>query len=629
MMTRISLFALVGFLLALSPVSAQAPPAKKTKEQEANEKLLKDVFERLLAVAKPVEGYDWPPNCAIVEEDQINAYATLLKDKNDVYRIPILRVYATMMNKVIEGDENRLALILGHEFGHILHKHNVPQPMRDKTPFLRTLFTRQQEDEADKTGVELMVKAGFSFEKGVKAITRMQDLGLEYSSFEGLGTDHPSWNDRLKKFDGEKVNLWKVSSAFTNGVYFLATEQYKYAAPCFEFVTKEYPAVHEAWANLGYAYLMQYCDQLDKKDLEGYDIGQIIVGGFYTRAGLPTRLKDFKKWNLGKSALEESNKLLPNQTIVLANLGLAYLVHPDGKDLANATKFFNLAVAAAKDDKALDPSANAALMINLGVANLANAEPEKAIAQIDETEKAVRNLADRRHTKRLMASYDAALQYNRALVLGARPDKADKEKAIHLLEKYLETTSPLTLWWEIAHGKYEKLCTAVGQPAKPADSLKKARTIALRGVAGVKLNSGIEIALSEEKEDIEKKIGQGTYVQVIKGTSLSRLRFEKEGVELLSDDLVVLAIALIGPNAPAIPIKGSGIGAETAGIIKVGMNVEASEKLLGDDFQLCEIISAEVFYRYYREVGLALRVQKGLVTEVVIVQMPDPQTSRR
>jgi len=625
MTTRLLLVLCAGFVG--SAVSAQAPD-KKAKQKEENAALLKEVYARLLAVAKPVEGFEWPPDCRIEDEDVINAYAQMTKDKDGKFRVPIIRMYTGMMNRVIQGDENRLALILGHELGHVLKKHILAKPERDKTNFLRTLFTRTEEDEADKAGVELMVKAGYSLEKGVMGITRMQDLGNEYSSFEGLGVDHPSWNDRLKKFDTEKSNLWKVSSAFTNAAYFLATEQYKYAIGCLEFVTKEYPNCYEAWANLGYAYLMKYCDGLDKKDLEGFDIGQIIVGGFYLRAGTLTRLKDAATWNKAMAALRKSNELKPNQTVVLANLGLAYLVHPDVKDAKAAAGYFAKASEAAKSDTTLDPVAHAALLVNIGVADLANAEPGKAFATIDATEKAVKSWAERPQHKRAMAACESALQYNRALALAASPDKADLEKAAFLYEKYLETTSPLTLWWEIAHDKYEKLCAKVGTPAKPAEKLKKARTIALRLTAGVKLNSGVEITLSEFRDTIEKKLGKPVELQVMTGQPFWRLRYEKEGIEVLVFDDVVLAIGLIAPEAPAVPIRGAGLGAETAGTVKVGMKFADVEKLLGEEYQLCEIAEAEMFYRFYRDVGLAFRVAKGVVSEVVVVQIPEAPRRR-
>ena len=67
-------------------------------------------------------------------------------------------------------------------------------------------------------------------------------------------------------------------SAFQNGFLFLELEQYLAARQCFQAVVAEFPDCYEAWANLGYAQLMQYCDGLDADDLRQFGIGQIVAG---------------------------------------------------------------------------------------------------------------------------------------------------------------------------------------------------------------------------------------------------------------------------------------------------------------------------------------------------------------
>ena len=152
-----------------------------------------------------------------------------------------------------------------------------------KAPLLRQAFSRDDEIAADLKGMELALKAGYSFRRARSALDRMLDLRPEYSSFEALQAGHPSWKDRLSFLDKDQAKLWKAMSAFDNGRYFLLCEQYGAAETCFNRVTREFPECPEAWTNLGYALLMQYCDGLDTDDLRDYDVGQIMVGGFYTR----------------------------------------------------------------------------------------------------------------------------------------------------------------------------------------------------------------------------------------------------------------------------------------------------------------------------------------------------------
>ena len=58
--------------------------------------------------------------------------------------------------------------------------------------------------------MELAVKAGYSFNGGLGAMRKMIDLGLNYSSFEGLSSDHPSWYDRIAQLDKEQASTLEV-----------------------------------------------------------------------------------------------------------------------------------------------------------------------------------------------------------------------------------------------------------------------------------------------------------------------------------------------------------------------------------------------------------------------------------
>src|SRR5262249_4904620 len=149
-----------------------------------------------------------------------------------------------------DGDDDRLAFVLGHELAHVALGH-VVRPRQGETGFVQLAFGRKQEADADLKGMELALKAGYSFRRGRTVIDRMKRLGLTYSSFEGLGADHPSWNDRLTAMDRDQATLWRAMAAFEDGVFFLCGEQYASAETCFRAVVKEFPDCHEAWANLG------------------------------------------------------------------------------------------------------------------------------------------------------------------------------------------------------------------------------------------------------------------------------------------------------------------------------------------------------------------------------------------
>ena len=198
----------------------------------ADRDLVDQVKHRLLAVAEPVPGYAWPPTIEVVDDADVNAYACNdSKDENNQFR-PKIVVYTGLLHRVVQGNDDRLAYILGHELGHVILKH-IQQSTPGKTDVVKLVFTREQEIAADAKGMELTLAAGYSKKGALGAIRRFIDLDLEYSSFEGLGVDHPSWKDRIALLDKEQAPLWHAMAAFHDGTYFLLGEQYGSAERCF------------------------------------------------------------------------------------------------------------------------------------------------------------------------------------------------------------------------------------------------------------------------------------------------------------------------------------------------------------------------------------------------------------
>ena len=109
----------------------------------------------------------------VVQTDEINAFAS---GENE------LCVYTGLLNYV--NDDNELAGVIAHEIGHILNNHvakqslattvsssvianaNIDERVRTGMAIANNLsllkMSRAQENEADVTGVDLMVKAGYN-----------------------------------------------------------------------------------------------------------------------------------------------------------------------------------------------------------------------------------------------------------------------------------------------------------------------------------------------------------------------------------------------------------------------------------------------------------------------------------
>ena len=610
----------VAIVLALPTATGWAEVSQSDRE------LVNHVLSQLLAVTEPPEDLAWPPHVDVSESDKINAFATAKSEEKSPKLIPVVTITTGMLGQVVQGDADRLAFILGHELGHIVLRHVVPKPGREPTPFVKATFTREQEYAADLKGMQLTLQAGHSHRRAIRGIQRMTELGLDYSSFEGLGVDHPSWKDRLTFLDKEQASLWKAMSAFENGVVFLLLEQYETAARCFKCVTRDFPACHEGCANLGHALLMQYCDALELEDLRQFGLGQIVCGGFYRR---PTSLEaqvrgiDEELWWAAVDALKDADRLKPDQSLVVADLGLAYLLRPAGKDPGKARAYLDRAAELAQADSTLDGPARAAVLINAGVADLASGETAACAKRLDEAQSAAQAFGAERRPARPVLGLTTGLLYNRSLLRAGSTDGATRAQTVRDLEEYLTTASSASAWWTLAYERYARACGESQVAAKPEEQLRERAGRTYRAVTEIELAPGIRVALSEDTILARQRLGPGESVPVVPGTNLVRLQYAQYGVSLLANEQV-LAICLEGENAPAAPLRGAGLGGQVTQL-RAGMTADELERLLGDqDYDLRQLENPAVHYRFYRRLGLAVRVERGgKVQELVIAQIPD------
>jgi tetratricopeptide (TPR) repeat protein len=606
-----------------------------------DDELLDQVGQRLRVVMDPLPDFVAPPAFELVAEDKINAYATAkIEGKGASVRLrPRVVVSQGMLDRVIrskddpDGDADRLALIVGHELSHVALGH-VVHPPAGQTEFVRQAFTRKQENDADLQGMQLLLKAGYSFRRGRTAIDRMRDAGLDYSSFEGLGADHPTWTDRLSLMDKEQATLWQAMSAFQNGVFFLLVEQYASAEGCFRQVVQEFPQCYEAWTNLGDSLLMQYCDKLEADDLRQFNIGPLAVGGFYARPesleGM-VRGQDKGLWNDAVEALGRALRLSPDLALAKADLGLAYLVSPHGQDLNAAARYLEEGARSAAADQAVHPLMRAAVLANAAVGEMAAGRSDAAARRLDEAEAITRRVAaeDGRPHDAVTWSLSCGLLYNRAVLLAASADKARQRQAAELFAEYLQTAEPASAWWPLAQERYAKLCRDLGLPANGKMELARRRRAGLLPLTSVQLGSGERVTLSEPLVDVRKRLGEGQAVPVIRGTDLVRVYYPEQGVELLCRERErVLAICLRGPKAPPLPVKSVGAGG-AARELRVRMKKADLEKALANQpHDVRELDDPKVGYVYYPGLRLAVRWRGGSVEELVVALIPRKVMSR-
>ena len=140
-MTKRSAFTFLGFCLLFL-----APPPGRTQVRASDDALARQVFKQLLSAVATPQRLPWPPALIIVDKEEINAFASI-EQKDDQIQ-PVVVCSNGLLQKVIEGNPDRLAYVLGHELAHHILGHT--QIPKENTDFLRATFGRAQELEADR-----------------------------------------------------------------------------------------------------------------------------------------------------------------------------------------------------------------------------------------------------------------------------------------------------------------------------------------------------------------------------------------------------------------------------------------------------------------------------------------------
>ncbi|EMY76874.1 peptidase, M48 domain protein [Leptospira weilii serovar Ranarum str. ICFT] len=130
--------------------------------------------------------------------------------------------------------ERYIAGVLSHELSHYYNKHTFNSVKKfyqlKENPtgeaILENLkFSQEQEVDADQTGFQLLNKAGYGGEYMIRTLELMSDIDNQYKEYiankkldkispESMTslyfTSHPSPNDRLSRFSGDKQELYSL-----------------------------------------------------------------------------------------------------------------------------------------------------------------------------------------------------------------------------------------------------------------------------------------------------------------------------------------------------------------------------------------------------------------------------------
>src|SRR6266850_4163917 len=205
-------------------VLAEAQQQGALDRDPAQVRRVRTIVGRLIpqtaAFRKDAPGWDWEAH--VLSSSEVNAWC-MPGGK--------IAVYTGLLERLQPADEE-LAAVLGHEIGHALREHGrermsialaeqlalsavgavarVPQPALDLAPTLLDLtlnlpYSRAQEAEADRVGVELAARAGYDPHAAIALWEKMQKLGGSRPP-KFLST-HPAPEDRIRDLSvyAEKV----------------------------------------------------------------------------------------------------------------------------------------------------------------------------------------------------------------------------------------------------------------------------------------------------------------------------------------------------------------------------------------------------------------------------------------
>lgn len=648
----VALMTLLAFGAGTYACEKCAPPAKaaftlpsssKSKvdaeTMKKYEETTQAVWKRLLKHVDLTPGKNWPKDLHtevvfnVVEfvegndgRDYHNAVASpLIEDgkivKKDGKVVPLVRITRGYLD-VLGGDEHGIALVLGHELGHHALGHTTREEFAKPGAF-KAMESHRREADADLFGARLMLKAGYSLRKGVKA----EWMGLDARGWIGSPTastcrSHPGASDRATRLfavlDKGEAELWRCMSAFENGVTFLAVENADAAEECFLRVIKELPKCHEAWANLGIARLLRYCESLSTEEIRQLGIGSFLMSARYptARSVVATRGNKSTTWFEAVAALTTAQNLKSDSPIIMANLSLAYLVHPDGKEVGKAFQWLTKAEASLKQTTDLPGPVRITLLVNFGVASLANGEVAKGKKSLADAETLATKLYGDRQA--WPASLRSAMNFNNAK---ARVE-TDEEEAAALFEEYLAGTASSSPWWPIAYEHYEALCTNLGNKPKAKTAFKQAGSIRRQLV--VALPAGGIIHVGESLDEVIKRLGQPDRITKAR-SGISRLRFEAHGIELLADADEVFAITIVSPKGPVVSVQEVGVKGRKLGQLKVGMTRKEVQGLIGagSPRPFLFLYANTEYPAYYADLGVAVEFDKdGVVIGLIVGDIP-------
>lgn len=188
------LIAIFALFLGLQVNAATTTTTTTNWDSAAAQKRLNNIAYKLIKSNNLPDGI----SIKVSAEDEANAYANINKE---------IYVFKGMLNYATTDEE--IASVIAHEMGHIINGHNAKQSILNTLianitgdssksvgaaavqELSSTKLSRKDEFEADLTGVDLMVKAGYN------PLSMISVLNKICGNYVDIISTHPSGEKRL------------------------------------------------------------------------------------------------------------------------------------------------------------------------------------------------------------------------------------------------------------------------------------------------------------------------------------------------------------------------------------------------------------------------------------------------
>jgi hypothetical protein len=590
----------VSLLLSLSLLALGASATEFTQAD------LEKMVVELDRVLPENPNYKYPVHCSVEENDQVNAYATYVKEGAD--KRAKMVVYTGLV-KGVQGDLRLVRAVVAHELSHLSRGHSLD--INPKARDLNNLWTRQQEYEADKYGAEALVKCGYSKKDMVDLMLFFDALqGRKGDWLDNLTADHADPKARAAEVSDNPAAL-KALVTFDIALAYEDARSHLYAKKLFDLSAAQWPALTEAHINAGMCALLFYYDNLPPAVRAKWwrpDFGPLLTT---PHAPLPRAVvvtdKDRQAWKDAMAAIEIAVTKNPGSEEAKALQAIGRVLQPDAiKDVVDlGINWFVAQAAATKDPK-----------LKLRYANNAAV----GYHQLGDLKTAYHTIID---AQRGSTVFNAALGENMGLVRVAGRSKEDDKLAADVIFTWLCNTPAGSPSWPTVKKTFDDICSTAGINAKEV----KAKPGYLCQVVTL-VSNNFEIGLLLPAPSIKKLLGDPQQIVTFtdKWPDLTEMRWADGTLSVLTERDKVMRLTSYQDNA-FLELKPVDRTSQTKLRVRVGMSK-------GELFSMLDETSAELkdlakggkveVWHYFPALGMGVLIDgdkvKGITVTPVVYE---------